>query len=262
LLTRSHGQDDEDSIVGETSRERTRVLVTSSKDDGLTWEPLRDITASAAAPSWRWYGTGPGVGIQLASGRLLIPAYHSDAKPRLYRSHAIYSDDRGKTWKHGESTGEHASESQAVERADGSVHLNARTNDQGPALRTIADSKDGGVSWSKARHDANLFDPHCQASILRLSLAREEDRTRWLFCHPAGPGRHNLTVRLSYDEGKSWPSARKLRDGDSQYSCMARLRDGSIGLLHESWVESNYQIYFVRFSLDWLTGGKDKLPRP
>lgn len=262
LVTRSHGKDVEDDIVAGTSREKTRVLVTSSKDDGLTWEPLRDITASAAEPSWRWYGTGPGIGIQLASSRLLIPAYHSEAGTRLYRSHALYSDDRGETWKRGDSTGEHASESQAIERADGSVQLNARTNDQGPTLRTVADSKDGGATWSKARHDPDLFDPHCQASIYRLTSAKDNGKTRWLFCHPVGPGRRNLTVRLSYNEGKSWPIARKVRDGDSQYSCMAGLRDGTIGLLHESWVDKNYQIYFVRFDLKWLTEGKDSLKAP
>lgn len=254
-LTRSHGKDLEDEIVAGTSRERTRVFITSSRDDGLTWEPLRDITASAAATSWRWYGAGPGIGIQLAAGRLLIPAYHSEAETRLYRSHAIYSDDQGKTWKRSNSTGEHASESQAVERADGSIQLNARTTDEGPTLRTVADSKDRGATWSKASHDKNLFDPHCQASILRLTSA-SKDKPRWLFCHPAGPGRRNLTVRLSHDEGKSWPIARKIRDGDSQYSCMAQLRDGTIGLLHESWVEKNYQIYFVRFGLDWLSESK------
>src|SRR5262249_53934874 len=92
-LTPSHGQDTEEEMVAGTSRETTRVLVTSSRDDGKTWTPLRDITAAAKKASWTWYGTGPGIGIQLKNGRLVIPCYHAEAETKTYRSHTVYSDD-------------------------------------------------------------------------------------------------------------------------------------------------------------------------
>lgn len=251
LLTRSHGKDTEDEIVAGTSRETTRVFVTWSKDDGRSWAKLSDITTSVGSPTFTWYGTGPGIGIQLKSGRLLIPAYHAEAKTGIYRSHALYSDDCGGSWKRSTVTGQHSSEAQAIERKNGSVVLNARTTMAGPRQRTVAGSDDGGATWSKARHDPNLFDPDCQASILRVDDPSDR-KTRWLFCHPAGPGRRNLTIRVSEDEGKTWPHARKIRSGDGQYSCMARLADGRIGVLHESWVDGNYQIYFVIVDMGWL----------
>jgi sialidase-1 len=42
------------------------------------------------------------------------------------RSHIIYSDDRGKTWKLGGSAGDHTNESQVIERADGTLLWNMR----------------------------------------------------------------------------------------------------------------------------------------
>ena len=90
-------------------------------------------------------------------------------------------------------------------------------------------------------------------ALYRLSETGAKSKSRWLYVHPAGPGRRNLTVRLSYDEGLTWPISKLLRSGDSQYSCVARLEGNAIGCLHDSWVDGNYRLFFVRFGLDWLT---------
>lgn len=243
-VTRSHGQDTEDAIVNGTSRETTRVLITSSKDDGKTWTPLRDISDTCREPNWTWYGTGPGVAIQLKSGRLLVPCYHAEADTKIYRSHAIFSDDHGKTWKLGASIGEHCTEAALVERDDATVVLIARSI-KGKQEKTIALSKDGGKTWPDVKTDANLYDPSCQASLLRLA----GKTPRWLFCHPAGPGRRDLTLRWSDDEGKRWPGAMLLRKGDSQYSSLARMPDGALGCLYDCWVDGNYRVFFTRFEL-------------
>lgn len=251
-LTRSHGPDTEDAIVAGTSKETTRVLVTFSRDDGKTWAPLRDITKQVKRPAWTWYGTGPGIGIQPKSGRLVIPSYHAEAETRIYRSHMIYSDDHGETWKLGAVVGENCSECQVAERKDGSLLLSSRTI-KGKPERTTATSRDGGETWSATAFDANLYDPSCQASLYVVPRQRD-GKSRWLYTHPAGPeGRRNLTVRLSNDEGQTWPNSKLLRSGDSQYSCLALLPDQKIGCLYESWVDKNYQMYFTRFDLGWLT---------
>lgn len=254
-LTRSHGSDTEAAIVAGQGRETTRVLLTSSRDDGKTWDPPRDLTAAAKAPDWTWYGTGPGLGVQLHSGRLVVPCYHAEAGTKTYRSHVITSDDHGRTWQRGAAVGEHCTECQVAERLDGTLVLSARTL-QGQPERTTAVSRDGGRTWSEPVRDPNLYDPSCQAALYRLP-AGAKDPPRWLYCHPAGPdGRRNLTVRLSTDEGRSWPVGRRLRVGDSQYSCLARLPDGHVGCLYDCWVDGNYRLFFVRFELDWLTEAK------
>jgi len=253
-LTRSVGSDTEDGIVAGTSRDFTRVLMMSSSDDGRTWSAPRDISATTRQPHGTWYGTGPGIGIQLQSGRLLIPCYHAEAKTKIYRSHAIFSDDQGKTWRVGKPAGEHCTESQAAERGDGAVVLSARSI-MGKPTRTIAVSKDGGGTWSAATRDASLYDSSCQASLYVLPGATQKsgETKGWLYSHPAGPeGRRNLTVRWSGDEGRTWSRQLQLHTGDSQYSCLSRTSTGRIGCLYESWTNNNYQIYFTTFNLKQL----------
>ena len=257
-MSRSHGSDLESEIIAGTSKERTRVLMTNSKDDGRTWAKPRDITSSVKSKKWTWYGNGPGTGIQLANERLVIPSYHADEQ-QVYRSHTIFSDDHGKTWRRSNATGNQCGECYVVERTDGSLYLNARTNMREPTeLRTIAFSKDLGTTWSKARFEPQLFDPHCQGCVIALPKRKIEKRPIWLFTNPAGPKRHDLTVRVSFDEGKTWPHARLLVPGNAQYSSLAQLPDGSIGCLYDNWRDGNYRLFFARFSLDWLLAQSKK----
>ncbi len=67
-----------------------------------------------------------------------------------------------------------------------------------------------------------------------------------------------MTVRVSYDEGRTWPLQRLLRPGPAAYSCLARLSDGTILCLYERGEKGAYEtITLARFSLGWLTDGKD-----
>lgn len=251
LLTRSHGSDLEREIVAGTSRERTQVLLTTSRDHGRTWSEPVEVPGTARRPEWTWYGTGPGTGVQLADGRLLIPAYHVRADDRIYRSHSLFSDDHGKTWNIGTAAADHTSEAHVVQRADGTVVLNTRTV-LGTELRTVAESTDGGATWGESRLETRLYDPHCQACVLAVPLRNPTGAPLWLYSGPAGEGRRNLTVRASRDEGRTWRVRRLLHSGDSQYSSLAVLPDGQIGCLFESWQRNNYRLYFSRFPLKWL----------
>ena len=114
------------------TRNNTAVLVTHSTDDGKTWSNPVNITDAVKKPEWSWYATGPGVGIQLRhgkyKGRLVIPCDHkakSDVRNVNY-SHAIYSDDRGKTWKLGGTVAPHTNECQVAELPDGTLLMNMR----------------------------------------------------------------------------------------------------------------------------------------
>ena len=71
--------------------------------------------------------------------------------------------------------------------------------------------------------------------------------------------RKKLTVRLSYDDGQTWPIARLIHAGPAAYSVPARLPDGMIGLLYECGEQHRYEcIRFSRFSMKWLAGGRSK----
>lgn len=262
-LTWNVGTDKERQIMAGTSKAPRRVYMTFSDDDGLTWAPFEDISATTRQSHWRWYATGPGRGIQLTKGthkgRLVVPCNHSDHSDpdqHPYRSHVILSDDHGATWKLGGVVGEKTNESALVELADGRLLDNMRSY-HGKHRRAIATSDDGGQTWSEVALDETLIEPVCQASILRFSFPERSGKSRILFSNPASTGRRMMTVRVSYDEGITWPVAKLVYAGSAAYSCMTVLPDMSMGLLFE---RDGYRgITFARFDLKWLTDGRDAL---
>ncbi|MSR60577.1 MAG: exo-alpha-sialidase [Planctomycetaceae bacterium] len=223
-----------------------RCLILHSVDDGATWSPPREITESVGH-----FAAGPGIGIQLRSGRLVIPGYSKEG------SRVIYSDDHGQTWQAGSPVNNRGcNESQVVELTDGSLMINMR---QGGRHRYLAFSKDQGETWFKENNEESLPDPGCQASILRFPHHEPGGRGWLLFSNPPHPGpfeaRTNLTVRLSHDDGQSWKVSREVHAGPGAYSSLAVLADGAtIGLLYETGAAHPYEkIAFARFNLDWLT---------
>ena len=230
------------------------VLVTHSSDDGLTWAQPTDITAGAKKEGWTWYATGPGISIQLKrgahKGRLVIPCDHQFPDGYGSGSHAIYSDDHGRTWQAGAPIQPGGDECQVVELEDGRLLMNMRMENRSEGYRALARSEDGAETWSKPTYDENLPCPVCQASFIR-------DGNHLLFSNPVPPGlarfergdRVNLTVRASDDEGRSWPAALLLHQGPSAYSCLCALPDGDIGCLFEGGEKMCYErIIYARFS--------------
>ena len=265
LLTHNLGDDTEREIMEGTSRGTRTVWVMRSEDEGETWSEPVEITASVKPPNWTWYATGPGVGIQLRygehRGRLIIPCDHALAGSKVYRSHVIYSDDHGESWRLGGAVGDHVNECQVVELVDGRLLLNMRSY-HGRNRRAVAFSADGGLTWSEPTLDPTLIEPVCQASILRFTDRIEGDRNRILFSNPASTRRERMTVRLSYDEGRSWPISKVIHEGPSAYSCLAVFPDMTIGCLYERGRLHPYErITLARFTLEWLTDGADSIRR-
>jgi sialidase-1 len=260
LTTQNRGTDREKDIIAGTSEGSRTVWAMRSQDDGATWSAPVEITSRVKARDWTWYATGPGVGIQTRSGRIVVPGNHAEAKTGIHRSHVFFSDDGGKTWTLGASSDAGTNESQVVELADGGLLLNMRNHPPKPEnFRMIARSTDGGRTLSAAVPDRALVEPPAQASLLRFSSAGTEDRNRLIFANPASTARERMTVRLSYDEGLTWAISRVLHEGPSAYSSMVMLPDRSIGLLFERGDRSPYErITFARFTLEWLTRGSDR----
>lgn len=240
------------------TRDNDDVLLVSSADDGKTWTAPRVTTGSVKRDDWTWYATGPGNGIQLARGahrgRLVIPCDHRIAsitdRRKSTRSHVIYSDDHGKTWQIGGITDFLMNECAVAELSDGALLLNMRSN-RGLHRRGVATSTDGGFTWSKCTEADALVEPVCQASMIRYTWAQDGQRSRLLFCNPASAaGRKQLTVRISYDEGRTWPQSRLLYGGSSAYCSLAALPDGQASVLFER--DDYGRITFARLDRQWL----------
>jgi sialidase-1 len=234
-----------------------RTLIMHSDDDGITWSEPRDITRQVKRPTVvTSTATGPGIGIQLArgkyAGRILMP--FNQGPYGKWQVYAAISDDKGETWRYAQTVPEgtkgYANEVQFAELSDGSVMLNAR-NQGGDKLRKIAISRNGGATWSATYNDPALIEPICQASLLRHSNENDPSKDVFLFSNPATQAaRTNGTIRVSRDEGKTWPISRVLYPGSFAYSCLASLPDGSIGCLFER--DGTKKISFARFEISWI----------
>lgn len=266
LMTWNRGDDHEGDIINKTSKDTRRIYVSSSADEGKTWTKPKDITATTKDPSWGWYATGPGIGIQIKNGqhkeRLVIPSDHSfddpDGEvrggPYEYGSHIIYSDDHGQTWQLGGTIRPKANECQIVELADGKGTLLMDMRSYfGRNLRTHAWSSNGGKTWTAPKDAKDLIEPVCQASLIRYSWPEKREKSRLLFANPASTKRENMTVKLSEDEGLNWSVAKTLYEGPSAYSSLAVLHNGDILCLYENGKNNPYEkITLARFTLDWL----------
>ena len=236
-----------------------------SDDDGATWSAPIDVTAMVKKPEWSAGSTGVGRGIQLRNGRLIVPRYRAlylpgTTTPAASESYVSYSDDHGKTWKIGAMAKAPGgtNECQVAELADGTLLLNMRgvTGNH----RKIARSRDGGATWSEASEDAALIEPRCQGSLQLFTDTLAQDKNRLLFANPASLERKNLTVRLSYDEGRTWPVAKQIHAGPAAYSCLTILSDLTAACLYEGGEKNAYEkISFARFNVEWLTDGADAI---
>jgi len=264
LLFSKNAQDATEALIWQGQASRT-VWVTHSDNEGMSWSPPIEITATVKPETWSWYATGPGHGIQLRSGRLLVACDHGALQERNrqdpYHSHVVYSDDHGDTWTVGGSVDEGTNESTAVETTDGWLSINCRNKHalaDGRNFRAVAWSCDGGETFSPIVHDAALPEPICQASVYRYPGALPSGASLTLFTNPAATdpmcgGRNHLTLRLSYDECRTWPVAHVLWAGPAAYSDLSSTPDGAIYCLYENGNALPYErITLTRLELNEL----------
>ncbi len=264
--------------------EYARCYYMRSDDDGQTFTKPADITttfeAFRAEYNWKVIATGPGHGIQLRNGRLLVPVWLSTGTGggahRPSAVSVIYSDDHGASWQRGDIVVNHPeltnpSETVAIELADGRVMLNIRNETFDRKTRSrrraVSISPNGANQWSPVRLDDGLPEPVCMGSILRVSRKPDAAKNRIIFANPhntESTERKNVAIKLSYDEGSTWPVMKVLEPGHSGYSDLAMGPDGSIFCFYErgSFDENHHNtanLCLARFNIEWLTDGEDGL---
>jgi sialidase-1 len=248
------------SVVLVFCKDNQSVFVTHSSDDGQTWSQPREITERTKDPTWKYVAAGPGHGIQLSNGRLLLAAW-GDTSPgpvtwpptwgEIEFTFTIFSDDHGQTWQRGRPLYENATEeAMLAELTNRRVYMTLRSL-HGKQRRGHAWSEDGGYSWSRIQFDENLPDPPAHASVIRIAGSGTNAADRFLFVNPANAGQRNrLTARMSEDDCATWPVAKVLYAGSSAYSDIAIGNDGTVLCLFEA--DEYSRLMFARFNLSWL----------
>ena len=238
---------------------------------------------------WRVIATGPGHGIQLSNGRLLVPVWMSDGSGTEFGPHnlghrpsevaVIFSDDHGVTWQcsdfvaHTSDRIINPSETIPVQLNDGRVLLNIRSESK-QNRRLISTSQDGATGWTDLRFDDALLEPVCMASILKLEYNTHRPKPI-IFANPDNleneltPGGRNLahdrkrlTVKLSTDDCQTWSISKVLEPGPSGYSDLAETPDGNIFCVYEDGMvfhmTDTRAVTIARFDLAWLSGDERK----
>jgi len=230
----------------------SQILARTSDNNGASWsEPidLTGVTRDLADPKWRCSVVGPGGGIETRDGRLVIPVWMFEP----YGVFAVFSTDHGGTWQRGQRVPViSGDECQLVELHDGRLMIDIRQQ-SGPH-RWLSTSSDGGQTWSPARPGEKVT-PVCCAIERHPAPVGGEGGDWILWTGPKGSDRANLVVRISRDEGLTFPRERAVAPGLAAYSDLAVLRDGTVGVLWERGAEQGYQfITFTRFNREWLAG--------
>lgn len=260
------------------------IWIYRSKDHGKSWQKQDTVIAPDSegnAPDMHFaeHGItlrhGPKKGRLIRAARWYAGADKRENLPKMYNT-AIYSDDRGKTWRTSKrfpalGTGEGA----IVELSDGRLYYNSRRHADppgakyDPSRRWAAWSEDGGESWKDLVICPELPDgavksigpgSGCLAGLVRLPI-KGRDVVLYSNCDSATDQRRDVTVWVSFDGAKTWPLKRRIFKGPSSYSSLAA---GRVGTASEGWIyalleggkEHRYEDgHFARFNLSWLLQG-------
>ncbi len=254
-------------------KERTKDIPTGWKDErcirnfvcftknGKKWTKPRDITRFTKNDGVTITCSGPNPGVQLTrgehKGRLVVPL--NEGPFGNWTLAAAYSDNGGKTWSIGKKSdaGRGINEVSIVETEEGGLFVVSRA--WGGNVRKVAYSADGGESWGPVNDHHELPSPNCQNGLTRYSYADDAalgSRGRILFSSPTN-GRTNGVIKMSYDDGKTWPVSKSVGNGNYAYSVLCPVKPGVAGVLFEVNGAPIRHIRFAPFSISWLTDGKD-----
>ena len=230
---------------------------------GLTWGRPKLLTSLGAASEWCSNMPATGHGVQLPSGKLLVPGYHLRKCTKIdaevvEEAHAWLSDGGvgdARRWKISAGFGTGVAEEsfvplfqspgqpptvRATFRVDAPSSCNCTATEGGapPAhwpppggrnkCRRTATSTDEGLSWAHWWDQSSLPDPGCKGSYTRAEqvgaiIVGNNDDTRL---------RQNVTLSVSLDNGVTYPH-KKTISGPGGYVDLTMVSDNLIGVLYE-----------------------------
>ena len=221
--------------TGYDPNDTPQFMLVKSTDNGLTWSDPVNITTQAKRPEWMMTFQGPGRGITMADGTLVIPNQHQEGS-RSLNSGIMYSTDHGRSWHTHNYACTNTSEACVVEISPGVLLLSMRDESNSRARRAYVTS-DLGRSWTEHVSNGQMIEPTCEASMLKIAAADNvTGKELILFSNPnSTSGRNHIAIQVSTDKAVSWPYKLMLDEGSSMgYSCLTQIDDKTVGIVYES----------------------------
>ncbi len=240
------------SEPGHDITQSTQFIMVRSTDDGITWTPPKNWTTRLKNSEWYLFAPAPGNGITMRDGTLVMPTQGRDAEGLPF-SNLMWSRDHGESWTLGSHARSNTTECAVAELSNGSLMLNMRDNrnrkDKSDTNgRAVSVTRDLGKTWTKHVSDhLALPEPVCMASLISHTLS--DGKQILFFSNPnSKTRRERMTVRVSLDDGRTWPSNRQvlLDEQGGAYSSLVMIGDRTLGILYESSVAD---LVFQRISL-------------
>jgi sialidase-1 len=228
-----------------------QLVMVRSRDCGRSWEAPVNITEQVKDPECAQIFQGPGRGITMSDGTLVVPVQvwssHDNASDTI-----IYSKDGGDTWQVSSLAVDHVCEDQVAEIEPGVLLLNMRNYGNAEKTRKVYVTEDLGKTWKVHESNNTLVEPQCQASLLAV-----KPQGLLLFANPSTTttkDRVNFTIRASKDGGVTWPYSLLIDEEKGWgYSCMTMIDDDTLGIVYEG---STAQILFQAIKLSDILAGR------
>ena len=219
-----------------TPDNNAHIIISKSTDDGKSWSAPIDINDQlfAGHPEWVTSFAGSGHACQMRNGRLLfvIQVRPDTSSYGPLSCYACYSDDGGDTWHASKVPGDYnGDESKIVELSDGRLMMSIRRRYEG-YHRRFSFSDDGGETWSETITSTQMLDPACNGDVINYSYGKNKD----ILIHTIpyhSRLRKNVSLLVSFDDGKTWPWHQAVVPTGSAYSSITQLADGTLGCVVE-----------------------------
>lgn len=247
------------------------VWTMTSRDEGKTWSTPVE-SKPTGKPGWVAWSNNSSHGLELPDGRLVIPGMTQriepdarDSRATQYSACLLLSDDRGRSWRIGAITPFYGTDEVALALcSDGSLLASVRINNRRPVdlVRLLVRSRDRGESFAESELKDHISLTRCHAGMVAATdQAMGTRRSVLVHTGPQGGGgtitqpveRSRLAIRLSYDDGRSWPVSQVVTDPlkDTEYSDVGITANGTILCIYgaNTFSKTDSSMELIRVSL-------------